>query len=103
MWYRSQKEQLLGWLGEYDGPGAYARKNPGRDARFFYNDLRCVEGLIWRAEALGEDPQLLTRGDRRSEGRGSQPVEPNVARSLAWSSGTESPNSSTGTANSVRA
>lgn len=26
VWYTSQKEHWLGWLSEYDGPGAYDRK-----------------------------------------------------------------------------
>jgi hypothetical protein len=55
VWYRSQKEHLQGWLDEYGGPGAYGRKNPGQDARFFYNHLRCAAGLMWLAEALGAD------------------------------------------------
>jgi hypothetical protein len=26
VWYNSQKQHWTGWLGEYDGPGAYSRK-----------------------------------------------------------------------------
>jgi hypothetical protein len=33
-WYRTQQEHWLGWLGEYDGPGAYDRKTASpQDAR----------------------------------------------------------------------
>jgi hypothetical protein len=53
-WYSSQKEHLLGWLGEYDGPGAYGRKGAvQRDASFVYNHFQCSPGLIWLAEAVG--------------------------------------------------
>ncbi|WP_137726072.1 hypothetical protein [Prescottella subtropica] len=58
--FSSQKEHLLGWLAGYDGPGSYNRKNPGKDARFFYTHFRCAPGLLWLAEALGEDPATLT-------------------------------------------
>lgn len=60
--FSSQKEHLLGWLAGYDGPGAYNRKNPGKDARFFYTHFRCAPGLLWLAEALGEDPATLADG-----------------------------------------
>ena len=59
VWYRSQKEHLEGWLERYDGPGAYGRRNPGQDARFFYNHFKCAPGLMWLAEALGENPDRM--------------------------------------------
>ncbi|MGW4018289.1 hypothetical protein ACWECW_18510 [Rhodococcus ruber] len=59
VWYRSQKEHLQGWLAEYNGPGAYNRTTHTGTARDFYQRFRCVAGLIWLAEALGEDPQVL--------------------------------------------
>ncbi|MEZ5211256.1 hypothetical protein [Gordonia sp. (in: high G+C Gram-positive bacteria)] len=58
-WYRDQREHLSGWLSEYNSPGAYGRKNPSTSGKHFYNHFRCVAGLIWLAEALGEDPQVL--------------------------------------------
>ena len=53
VWYRTQKEHLLGWLDEYNGPGAYGRRRWDRDARFFYNHFQCPPGLLWLAEAAG--------------------------------------------------
>ena len=32
VWYRTQKEHWLGWLSQYEGPGAYGRTGPARDA-----------------------------------------------------------------------
>lgn len=55
----NQKGHLDGWLSQYDGPGAYDRKNPSSSGRSFYNHFRCAPGLLWLAEALGEDPQVL--------------------------------------------
>jgi hypothetical protein len=44
----------LGWLSEYDGPGAYRRKTwRGRDAEFIYNHVVNPQMLIWLAEAAG--------------------------------------------------
>jgi len=59
VWYRTQKEHLQGWLSQYNGPGAYNRKTFDGTARDFYQRFRCVAGLIWLAEALGEDPEVL--------------------------------------------
>lgn len=52
-WYASQKEHWLGWLREYDGPGAYGRStHSGRDARYIYNHIQCAPMLFWLAEAV---------------------------------------------------
>ena len=52
-WYRDQREHLLGWLGEYGGPGAYGRTGgAGRDAAFFWTHFQCAPGLA-EAEAAG--------------------------------------------------
>jgi hypothetical protein len=53
VWYANQREHLLGWLAEYDGPGAYGRSNPNRSAEFVYNHFQCAPGLLWLAEAAG--------------------------------------------------
>ena len=47
VWYRSQKEHWLGWLAEYDGPGAYGRKGGNRTARFVYNHIVNPDMLLW--------------------------------------------------------
>ena len=54
IWYTSQKEHWLGWLSEYDGPGAYDRKTwPGRSAKYVYNHIQSPSMLLWLAEAIG--------------------------------------------------
>lgn len=61
VWYRSQKEHWLGWLGEYDGPGYYGRANWNRSARFIYNHIMCPPMLLWLAEASGVRRDLLAK------------------------------------------
>jgi hypothetical protein len=58
--YRTQKEHWLGWLGEYDGPGAYGRI-PGlnRDAKYAYNHIVCPEMLLWLIDAAGVKQELV--------------------------------------------
>ena len=52
-WYGSQKEHWLGWLREYNGPGAYGRQTgKSRDAKFAFNHGQCAPMLFWLAEAL---------------------------------------------------
>lgn len=54
VWYSSQKEHWMGWLSEYDGPGAYDRKTlNGRTAEFVYNHINCPPMLLWLPEAAG--------------------------------------------------
>mgnify|MGYP002759337616 CR=1 FL=1 len=69
-WYRTQKEHILGWLSEYNGPGAYGRRNPSDSSRAFYNHFRCVAGLLWLAEALGEDVAVLRDAVAASDSAG---------------------------------
>ncbi|WP_199188314.1 hypothetical protein [Deinococcus arcticus] len=58
-WYSSQKSHLIGWLGEFNTPGAYNRAQLNRGARSFYTHFQCAPGLLWLAEALGETPEVL--------------------------------------------
>lgn len=53
IWYANQREHLLGWLAEYDGPGYYGRSKANRSAEFVYNHFQCAPGLLWLAEAAG--------------------------------------------------
>lgn len=70
VWYTSQKEHLLGWLGDYHTPGAYGRQTPGKDAKHFYTRFQCVQGLMWLAEALGEDEATLKRAIQEVDAAG---------------------------------
>lgn len=61
-WYRDQREHWQGWLGAYDGPGAYGRKDwASRDAKFIWNHIQCAPMLFWLAEALGLPDSDLDR------------------------------------------
>lgn len=71
-WYRNERQHLKAWLSEYDGPGAYGRKHPGRDAKFFYNHFNDPYGLSWLAEALGVDEELVQRGMEAIEAASSR-------------------------------
>jgi hypothetical protein len=66
VWYTSQKEHWIGWLSQYDGPGAYNRKTwKGRSAEFAYNHVRCPPMLLWLAEMAGV-PKKNVLAARRS-------------------------------------
>lgn len=53
-WYLTQKEHWIGWLFEYNSPGAYGRKTTaGRDAKFVYNHVVQPEMLVYLAWASG--------------------------------------------------
>lgn len=59
VWYSSQHEHWLGWLGEYDGPGYYGREVRERTAQFAYCHIVNPQMLIYLAEASGIDPALV--------------------------------------------
>ena len=59
--YDDQREHLTGWFSELGGPGYYGRAKP-RGARAGYNSFQCAPGLVWLAEALGEDPAVVRKG-----------------------------------------
>ncbi|USI91691.1 hypothetical protein [Rhodococcus pyridinivorans] len=86
VWYRSQKEHLQGWLAGYNGPGAYNRKTHTGTARDFYQRFRCVAGLLWLAEALGEDSQMLRGAVADVYASGSNPSSQCAAfrRRVPW-------------------
>ena len=64
-WYLTQKEHWIGWLFEYNSPGAYRRKaTSGRDARFVYNHVVQPEMLVYLAEAAGVDRTSVARAKR---------------------------------------
>ncbi|WOJ88322.1 hypothetical protein RZS28_10760 [Methylocapsa polymorpha] len=59
-WYRHQKEHWLGWLSEYDGPGAYDRKvYQGRTADFVYNHIMCPPMILWLGEGVGAPKAIV--------------------------------------------
>ena len=63
VWYTNQKEHWIGWLSEYDGPGAYGRATgQARTAAFVYNHIQCVPMLAWLAEAAGVSSDLVRQG-----------------------------------------
>ena len=60
VWYESQKEHWIGWLFNYNSPGAYNRKvTRGRDAKFVYNHIVCPGLLTYLADASGVSRQLV--------------------------------------------
>ena len=64
-WFKTQHEHWLGWLDEYDGPGAYGRSTPSpKDARSVYNRIVDPEMLLYLATAAGVDDGIVERAKR---------------------------------------
>jgi hypothetical protein len=88
VWYTSQKEHWLGWLSEYDGPGAYDRKSrTGRSAEFAYNHIGCPPMLLWLAEAAGvsKTKVLAAKRSALSARRNRAPHCAMIRRAIPWS------------------
>lgn len=52
-WYKNHKEHWLGWLRDYDGPGAYGRQWWDRTAQEIYNRVVNPAMVLWLGEACG--------------------------------------------------
>jgi hypothetical protein len=64
-WYLTQKEHWIGWLSDYNGPGAYGRQTGVKhDAKFAYNHIVEPLMLIYLADASGVDPKLVKAAKR---------------------------------------
>lgn len=87
VWYKTQHEHWLGWLREYDGPGAYGRANSNRTAEFVYNHIVNPQMLVYLAEASGVDPILIATATRRAlAGKATMSSMSGAIRSvLTWS------------------
>jgi hypothetical protein len=59
VWYKTQHEHWLGWLGAYQGPGAYDREDWERTSEFVYNHIVNPQMLIFLAEPTGIDSALV--------------------------------------------
>lgn len=86
VWYATQREHLLGWLSEYDGPGYYGRSNWNRSAEFVYNHFQCAPGLLWLAEAAGVPKFALVKARRAvlAAGENSAAQAGALRRVLPW-------------------
>ncbi|WP_372716697.1 hypothetical protein [Immundisolibacter sp.] len=64
-WYLTQQEHWMGWLSEYDGPGAYGRQTRvARDAKFAYNHTVEPKMLLYLAGAAGVERELIAAANR---------------------------------------
>ena len=79
-----RKEDWLGWLSEYDGPGFYGRKNADRSARFIFNKLNSADQIIWLAEASGVDAALLKKALKASKNLPHSKQAAGVRAILPW-------------------
>jgi len=61
IWYRTQKEHWLGWLKEYNGPGAYNRKGWSRNAKFAYNHIVCSGLLVYLIKAIPLNAETIQK------------------------------------------
>jgi hypothetical protein len=86
VWYVTQKEHWLGWLSQYDGPGAYDRKTGGHDAAFAYNHIQCPGMLLWIIEAAGLDSEVVEAARSAANGVGHHSAKVAAIRRCApWS------------------
>ena len=78
VWYSSQKEHWLGWLGAYEGPGFYNRKVWERTAEFAYNHIVCSPMVLWLGEASG-----VSAAKVRAAKKAALAAKPNLASQAA--------------------
>ncbi len=87
VWYTSQKQHWLGWLRDYNGPGAYGRV-PGqnRDAQYAYNHIGCPGMLLWLIQAVGVEQARVDKAlDASLAGTSLQNQSAGIRREVPWS------------------
>lgn len=60
-WWKSQREHMLGWFEHQQstGSGKFTRKAPNMGARLTYVRLNSAPAIVWIAEALGVDSEIV--------------------------------------------
>ena len=86
VWYSHQKEHWLGWLREYDGPGAYGRVVRRRSAEYVFNHVVNPQMLVWLAEAVGVPRSTIRTGVDAALAERSMPAMSRaIRRVIGWS------------------
>jgi hypothetical protein len=80
VWYRTQKQHWLGWLGSYDGPGAYGRTQANRDAKFVYNHIVNPQMLLWLVDAAGVRSELVQAAQQAADPDAKLPRQAGAVR-----------------------
>ncbi|MFT0847310.1 hypothetical protein VR010_06075 [Actinomycetaceae bacterium L2_0104] len=84
-WWSSQKEHMVAWFRELSGAGKYKRKSRGLGARHGYNHFQCAPGLLWLAEALGEDTAVVQEAAAAAGGVGRPASQcAAIRRKIPW-------------------
>ncbi|MBS1673949.1 MAG: hypothetical protein JSS74_08295 [Actinobacteria bacterium] len=86
-WWSSQREHMVHWFTAQAslGSGAYTRSQPNFSARTTYNRLLAPAALLWIAEGLGEDAELVRSAADRARTELNARRRPGLVRSfLPW-------------------
>jgi hypothetical protein len=85
VWYTTQRRHWLGWLGEWDGPGAYGRKNSKRSAQFVYDHIVNPQMLVYLAEAAGIPGHVVKKAATTAlAGRSMAAMSAAIRRVIPW-------------------
>ncbi|MSS45762.1 hypothetical protein FYJ43_06845 [Cutibacterium sp. WCA-380-WT-3A] len=85
--WSSQREHMTSWFRgqRTTGSGAYTRNKPNHSAKRAYNRLQSPEGLLWIAEALGADTELVrAAADEALAAKPNQSRCAVIRRHLPW-------------------
>lgn len=63
--WNNQREHMIAWFSEAEGPGAYGRKRP-QTAKQTYTRLLCPPALLWIAEGAGCDSEWVKAAAREA-------------------------------------
>ena len=86
----NQKEHMTGWFLHQMtlGTGNYTREAINTSSKRTYNKLQCPEALLWIAEAVGVDSQLVQAAAdaaAKAEGRSKQKQSGAIRSIIPWS------------------
>jgi hypothetical protein len=86
-WRHNQKEHVLTWFASQvtRGGGAYSRQTPNTSARTTYNRLMNPAMILWIAEALGEDTEVVQEAGEKALAVPSRSRAGAARKVLPWS------------------
>lgn len=87
VYWSNQKDHMIPWFRSQNttGEGKFVRKVPNKSSKMTYNRLRCSEAILWIAEAVGIDLDLVQKAANKAAETENIRKRPGVIRSfISW-------------------
>lgn len=87
VYWSNQKDHMISWLQSQNttGEGKFVRKVPNKSSKRTYNCLCCSEAILWIAEAVGINSDLVQKAADKAAEMESVRKRPGLIRTfISW-------------------